>query len=108
MREPPKRPDPKRFYVVWSPQGGPPVVRYPTFESARAAATRLSHKLPEKDFFVLASCWGRIARPAAEGEPEAVAVDPTASDAPHQPPADKSAACGQSGNELKAGLDEQG
>jgi hypothetical protein len=80
----PKPADPKRFYVVWSPQGGPPVVRYPTFESARAAATRLSRKHPESDFFVLASCWGRIATPPIE--PQAEAVEPVAPDAAAREP----------------------
>ncbi len=61
--------DRRRFYVVWSPQGGDPVVRYETFGRARQAAWRLSEKYPGQDFFVLASCWGRIARPA--GAPDA-------------------------------------
>ena len=66
----PKSPDPRRFYVVWCPQGGPPVVRYPTFGGARTAAVRLTLKYPERDFFVLASCWGRIGTPAVAVEAE--------------------------------------
>jgi hypothetical protein len=84
MPEPKKPPDPRKFYVVWSPQGGPPVARYPSFGAARGAAVRLSMKLPEQDFFVLASCWGRIARPATE--PEALAVEPVASEPPTTDP----------------------
>jgi hypothetical protein len=80
MTEPRKPPDPRKFYVVWSPQGGPPVARYPSFGAARTAAVRLSLKLPGQDFFVLGSCWGRIATPAKE--PEAAAVEPVPSDAP--------------------------
>jgi hypothetical protein len=57
-------PEPRRFYLVWSPQGGPPVVRYPSFYAARSAAIRLSNKLPGQDFFVLASCWGKLGAPA--------------------------------------------
>jgi hypothetical protein len=52
----PKIPDPRRFYVVWCPQGGPPVVRFPNFGAAR-------------------TCWGRIGTPA-------VAVEATAPDTP--------------------------
>src|SRR4051812_50056354 len=52
------------FYVVWSPQGGDPVVRHESFGAARQAAWRLSEKHPGQDFFVLKSCWGRQARPA--------------------------------------------
>jgi hypothetical protein len=52
---------PGRFYVVWSPQGGPPVKRYPEFQTARHAAWRLSQKHPVQDFFVLCSCWGKLA-----------------------------------------------
>jgi hypothetical protein len=66
MPEPIEPPDPRKFYVVWSPQGGPPVVRYPSFESARIAASRLSLKIPGQDFFVLASCWERIGATATE------------------------------------------
>jgi hypothetical protein len=63
----PKRrtaPDPRTFYVVWSPEGGDPVVRFPGFAAARNAAWRLSEKYPGQGFFVLKSCWGRLARPA--------------------------------------------
>jgi hypothetical protein len=62
----------KRFFVVWSPQGGPPVVRIPTFAQARTAAHRLSLRNPGRDFFVLQSCWGKLGQPveaAVEGEP---------------------------------------
>jgi hypothetical protein len=70
----PENAEPKRFFVVWSPQGGPPVVRYPSFGAARGAAVRLSQKHPEQDFFVLASCWGRVVTPSVEAG--AVAPDP--------------------------------
>ena len=73
MSEKPKPPDPRRFYVVWSPQGGPPVARYPSFGAARTAAVRLSLKLPGQDFFVLASRWGRIGTPAVA--PESMAAE---------------------------------
>jgi hypothetical protein len=69
-----RRPDGDRraFYVVWSPEGGNPVVRFPAFEPARHAAWRLSEKHPDRSFFVLKSCWGRLARgavdPAADAE----------------------------------------
>jgi hypothetical protein len=56
----PDGPDPKRFFVVWSPQGGPPVVRSSSFGAALSAAIRLTMKFPEQDFFVLQSCWGKI------------------------------------------------
>jgi hypothetical protein len=56
--------DPRAFHVVWSPEGGGPVVRYPTFEAAKHAAWRLSEKYPAQSFFVLKSCWGRPARSA--------------------------------------------
>jgi hypothetical protein len=78
---PPENADPKRFFVFWSPQGGPPVVRYPTFQAARSAAVRLSNKHAGQDFFVLASCWGRIGMPAVGAEPvgpDAQAVEPEA------------------------------
>jgi hypothetical protein len=62
--------DPRRFWVVWSPQGGPPVARIASFEEARAAAQRLSNRKPEQDFFVLASCWGKRGTPAEPVLPE--------------------------------------
>jgi hypothetical protein len=65
----PASPDPRRFYVVWSPQGGPPVVRFPSFNAARSAAIRLSGRFPGQDFFVLASCLGKIGDPPAGDEP---------------------------------------
>jgi hypothetical protein len=73
----------RRFFVVWSPQGGPPVVRFPTFNAARAIAIRLSLKHPEQDFFVLESCWGKIGKPASASvaevlDSEAPAPDPEA------------------------------
>ena len=73
------RGDRRAFYVVWSPQGGDPVVRHEAFGPARQAAWRLSEKYPGQDFFVLKSCWGRLARQveisAVEGETP-VAVEP--------------------------------
>jgi hypothetical protein len=56
-------PDPRAFYVVWSPEGGDPVVRFPNFAAAKSAAYRLSERYPTQSFFVLKSCWGRPARP---------------------------------------------
>jgi hypothetical protein len=76
MPEKTETPDPRKFYVVWSPQGGPPVFRYPSFEAARRSAFLLSRKLPEQDFFVLASCWSRIGTPADAVEP-VVSTPPT-------------------------------
>jgi hypothetical protein len=73
--------DPRRFFLIWSPQGGPPVVRFPSFNAARAIAIRLSLKHPEQDFFVLASCFDLIGKPAPEvgpPGPEAPAPDPEA------------------------------
>jgi hypothetical protein len=64
----PESNDPKKFFVVWSPQGGPPIVRYPSFTAARASAVRLCRNYPEKDVFVLASCWGRVASTAIVAE----------------------------------------
>jgi hypothetical protein len=71
-----KTPDPKRFFVVWSPQGGPPVVRFPNFGAARSAAIRLSLKHPEQDFFVLQSCWGKIGEPVVGAETGPLDPDP--------------------------------
>jgi hypothetical protein len=34
------------------------------FEAAKRAAWKLSEKYPGQRFFVLKSCWGRLARPA--------------------------------------------
>jgi hypothetical protein len=70
----PEPAEPEPFFVVWSPQGGSPIVRYPSHGSARAAAGRLSLRLPGQDFFVLASCGGRVwtpapAEPLASGPP---------------------------------------
>jgi hypothetical protein len=60
----PREADRRAFYVVWSPEGGNPVVRHPVFEAAKRAAWKLSEKYPGRSFFVLKSCWGRLARPA--------------------------------------------
>lgn len=62
-------PNPKikdRFWVVWSPQGGDPVVKIKTFEQAIHAAHRLSEKHPNQEFYVLQSCWGRKPKLVAE------------------------------------------
>ncbi len=70
----------KKFFVVWSPQGGPPVARFPTFKAARSSAIRLSLKFPEQDFFVLESCWGQIGKPPDVTEvvgPDSPTPDPT-------------------------------
>jgi hypothetical protein len=68
----PREGDRRAFYVVWSPEGGNPVVRFPAFEPAKRAAWKLSEKYPGQNFFVLKSCWGRLARateiPAADAE----------------------------------------
>jgi hypothetical protein len=65
-------PDPRSFFVVWSPEGGDPVVRHPSFNVARSVAWKLSEKYPGQSFYVLRSCWGRPARaaehPAVAGE----------------------------------------
>jgi hypothetical protein len=74
----PENAEPKRFFVVWSPQGGPPVVRFASFNEARSAAIRLSNKHTGQDFFVLASCWGRVGTPSAG--PEATAAGPPTPD----------------------------
>jgi hypothetical protein len=71
----PESNDQKKFFVVWSPQGGPPVVRFPSFTAARTAAVRLCRNYPEKDVFVLASCWGRIVTPAVNAD-ESPALNP--------------------------------
>jgi hypothetical protein len=71
---------PEKIWVVWSPQGGPPVARMTSFNVARSAAIRLSKKFPEQDFFVLASCWGRIATPA--GPVDADTPEPEAGASP--------------------------
>jgi hypothetical protein len=63
----------RAFYVVWSPEGGDPVVRFPAFEAARQAAWRLSEKHPGQSFFVLKSCWGRLARAAEVPDADAEA-----------------------------------
>jgi hypothetical protein len=62
----PESNEPRRFFVVWSPQGGPPIVRFPSFAAARSVAIRMTQKFPEQDFFVLASCWGKLAKPPVE------------------------------------------
>jgi hypothetical protein len=62
--------DRRAFFVVWGPEGGNPVVRFRTFEAAKQAAWRSSEKHPAQGFFVLRSCWGRLARP-----PESPAAD---------------------------------
>jgi hypothetical protein len=55
-------PDPRTFFVVWSPEGGDPVIKIPTFDEAKRAAWRLSERNPDRSYFVLRSCWGRPAR----------------------------------------------
>jgi hypothetical protein len=60
------------------------VVQIATFQEARTAANRLSLKNPDRDFFVLASCWSRMARPFPEAglvAPDITAVDPEQSEA---------------------------
>jgi hypothetical protein len=73
-RRPPE-PDRRPFYVVWSPEGGNPVVRFGAFEPAKHATWRLSERHTGQSFFVLKSCWGRPPQAAeapadrrAEGE----------------------------------------
>jgi hypothetical protein len=62
----------KRFWLVWNPRGPhPPEFRYPTFNSARSAAIRLSLKFPDQDFFVMESTWYKLGTPPAEAEPVA-------------------------------------
>jgi hypothetical protein len=38
--------DRRALYVVWRPEGGNPVVRFPAFEPAKRVAWRLSEKHP--------------------------------------------------------------
>lgn len=59
---------PDRFYVVWSPQGGPPVVKHKSFHSARHAAYRLTARHPDREFYVLRTCWGRTPKTAEGAE----------------------------------------
>jgi hypothetical protein len=61
--ERPPDPDDRQFFVVWSPQGGNPVRKIPTFDEARRSALNLSRKHPGQDFFVLKTCWSRLAHP---------------------------------------------
>ena len=74
---------PEKFWVVWSPQGGPPVARMTSFNVARSAAVRLSKRFPEQDFFVLASCWGRIGTSPVAAEP--AGQDDTSAGGPPEP-----------------------
>lgn len=62
-RTPPPPDGPRRFFVVWSSQGRPPVARMGSFAQARVAAIRLANKHTDQDFFVLQSCWGKLGEP---------------------------------------------
>lgn len=42
-----------RFWLVWSPQGGPPTYQHATKRLARREAARLAAENPSKEFFVL-------------------------------------------------------
>jgi hypothetical protein len=55
--------DDRQFFLVWSPQGGDPVRKIPTFDEARRSALNLSRRHPGQDFYVLRSCWRRLAHP---------------------------------------------
>jgi hypothetical protein len=58
----------KKFFVVWSPQSGAPVVRYSSFRAAQTSAVRHCRNFPDQDVFILVSCWGRIASTAIDAE----------------------------------------
>ncbi len=58
---------PGKFWCVWSPQGGPPTVKIGSFVAARGVARKLGKKVPERDFYVLESVWGKPSSPAGEG-----------------------------------------
>lgn len=68
------------FFLVWSPTGQtPPVVRHPTFESAKAEAERLALQAPSSTFFVLEAVgfarkvqvqWTDLVTPGDAFEPE--------------------------------------
>ena len=45
--------NPKAFYVVWNPEGGPPTFRHGTIMGAEMEATRLARENPGRHFFVL-------------------------------------------------------
>ena len=66
----------KEFFVVWSPQGGPPVVKFSKFREARHIAFKLSAKRPKQDFFVLKSCWGKLGIISAEAKSDSPIIDP--------------------------------
>jgi hypothetical protein len=61
--ERPRDPDDRQFFLVWSPQGGDPVRKIATFDEARRSALNLSRKYPGQDFYVLKTCWSRLAHP---------------------------------------------
>lgn len=45
--------DGQPFYVVWSPENGPPRVRHQYRERAVSEATRLARQSPGSEFFVM-------------------------------------------------------
>jgi hypothetical protein len=45
--------DGTKFWVVWSPQGGPPTVRHASLAAATNEAHRLALQAPGSEFFVL-------------------------------------------------------
>ena len=45
----------EKFFVVWSPGRGVPVVRHPSFNVAKDEARRLAKQQPGDEFFVLAA-----------------------------------------------------
>jgi hypothetical protein len=55
----------KKFYSIWNPIGGSPLVKHKTIDEAKAEAKRLATKHPGKEFYVL--CTVGVAKyPAAE------------------------------------------
>ena len=44
-----------KFWLVWSPDGGAPTVKHPTFQAAEWEASRLATKFPGRQFFVLSA-----------------------------------------------------
>lgn len=71
---------PETFWVVWSPQGGDPVVKFSDFTGATRAARCLKKRLPAQDFYVLRSCWrSQLEKDMNAAIPEPVAKTDTRS-----------------------------
>lgn len=53
------RANPRRFYIVWSPEGeAPPQVKHETFEAAKIASKSMANNHRGQTFFVLMACHG--------------------------------------------------